>query len=70
MRQLVYILELRRGETYARVHFAQTEGAARRAVVKYRLSGIWTAGEAPIISELRDGDTPLARIVRESVEYS
>lgn len=70
MRQLVYILELRRGETYARVHFAQTEGAARRAVGRYRLKGSWTLGEGPVLSELKRGDALLARIVRESVEYS
>ncbi len=41
MVQIVYVLEVRQPTGYARVHFAQTLGAAQRAAARHQPGGTW-----------------------------
>ena len=67
----MYVLELAQSSGHARVHFAQTLGAAQRAARKHRVGGVWQAvpDDPRVKACLLDGERGLARVVRETVEY-
>lgn len=68
MPQFVYVLEVVRDGGRIRAHFAQTAGAAQRVARKYVGRGVRVPTPDPAIpARLLDGDTELARVVREVV---
>ncbi|MFC4452729.1 hypothetical protein [Deinococcus sonorensis] len=70
MPQLVYVLELLRPGGVVRAHFAQTEGAARRAAgARHRLEGRWLAGpDREVVAQLWAGQTLVAQVRRETLD--
>jgi len=70
--QTVYVLEILRATGTVRGHFAQTQGAARRAAAgKYHLTGRWEDVQGgPVVAQLLgENGEELARVVRERLEY-
>ncbi|GGJ32582.1 hypothetical protein [Deinococcus roseus] len=72
MIQLVYVLEILKPSGPIRAHFTQAPRAAMRAASRYHLSGEWQGrpDDGNVVSELWSEGQLLARVVKETVEYS